>query len=142
MKMFFWLLLLGIVVFFMVRRVQDYGYPWEDQVVLTNYDTNSRFRGGSEQFYVFGEVQNRTRKQVSAVIECKAVPGGMTLTPKATYDVQMDANETVPFDMAIRSRQNATGAECKIGDWTAGDGLEARVMHGARRMIARIKAGF
>ena len=142
MKMFLWLTLLGIVVYFMVQRVKDYGYPWEDQVVLTNYDTNKRFRGGSEQFYVFGEVHNRTRKKVSAVIECKAVPGGMTLTPKATHAVELDAKETAPFDMGIRTRQNTTGAECKIADWSAGDGLEARVMRGVRGLFDRFRYGW
>lgn len=142
MKTFLWLVLLGLVVFFMVRRVQDYGYPWQDQVILTNYDTNVRYRGGADQFYVFGEVHNRTRKKVSAVIECKTLPAGMTLTPKSTKTLEMDAEGTVPFDMELRSRRNATGAECKVSDWTAGDGLEARVMRGGQRLFTRIKAFF
>lgn len=142
MKTFFWLLLLGLVVFFMVQRVQDYGYPWEDQVELTNYDTNVRFASGSEQFYVYGEVYNRTRKKVSAVVECKSLPAGMTLTPKSTRALALDPRETAPFDMELRTRRNATGAECKIADWSAGDGLEARVMHGVQTVFSRIKALF
>ncbi len=142
MKTFVWLLLLGLVVYFMVRRVQDYGYPWEDQVVLVNYDTNKRFRGGSEQFYVFGEVHNRTRKRVSAVIECKSLPAGMTLTPKSTQTLHLHARETSPFDMELRTRRSATGAECRVSDWSAGDGLEATVMRGVQRLFQRVRAMF
>lgn len=142
MKTAFWVVLLGIVIFFMYMRVRDYGFPWEDQVVLSDYEANKRYRGGGEQLYVFGEVANRTRKPVTAEVECKTLPPGMTLTPKATKMLKLNPNESVAFDMELRSRRNATGAECAIRKWSAGGGLEERVMQGAQRIYQAIRAGF
>lgn len=142
MKIFLWLLLLGIVIYFMYRRAEDYGYPWEEQVVLTNYETNKRYRAGNDQVYVHGEVRNRTRKSVTAEIECKALPEGMTLTPKSTTSVQLNSEEARPFDMGLRSRREITGAECRVRDWSAGSGLEDQAMRGARKLYQRVRSFF
>jgi len=132
------LVFLGGVIYFMVRRAQDYGFPWEDQVSLTSYESNKRYRAGSEQLYVHGQIQNWTRKSITAEIECKSLPEGMTLTPKSTTSIALGAEEALQFEMEIVARQNATGAECKIGTWRVGGGLEEKVVRGAQNLFNRL----
>ncbi len=142
MKIFLSLLLLGVVVYFMYRRAQDYGYPWEEQVVLSSYESNKRYRGGAEELYVHGEVRNRTRKSLTAEIECKILPEGMTLTPKATTAVALGPEEALPFDLGLRSRRNVTGAECRVREWSAGGGLEEKAVRGVRSLFDRLRRHF
>ncbi len=142
MKTLLWLVLLGVVVYFMVRRAQDYGYPWEEQVEITSYEASKRYRAGSEQLYVHGEVRNNTRKSVGAEIECKTLPEGMTLTPKATTSVSLDPEEVLTFEMDLRSRRNVTGAECRVRDWRAGGGVEEKVVRGVRSLYNRLRSSF
>ncbi len=142
MKTFIWLVFLGIAVYFMVRRAQDYGYPWEDQVEIASYEANKRYRAGSEQLYVHGQVRNNTRKNVGAEIECKTLPGGMTLTPKNTTSVALAPEEILSFEMDLRSRRESTGAECRVRDWHAEGGIEEKVIQGAQKLFNRIRYAF
>ena len=142
MRMFLLLVFLGAVIYFMVRRAQDYGFPWEDQVVLTSYEASKRYRAGSEQLYVHGEIRNETRKKITAEVECKSLPEGMTLTPKSTASVTLAAEEATQFEMDLRARQNATGAECKISEWHVGGGLEEKVVRGVQSLFNRLSQTF
>ena len=140
MKPFLWLLLLGGIVYVMYSRATVYGLPWNEQVVITNYDAIERYSGG--RLYVNGEVRNRTRKPVRALIECTAVPPGMTITPKASTSVDLQAEEAFPFSMEINSRPNTTGAECKVRDWNAGGGLEEKLIRSAQQTFRRVRGWF
>ena len=142
MRTFLWLVLLGAVVYFMHRRAREYGYPWEDQVVLTHVDAGTRYRGGSEQMIVQGEVRNRTLKAVTAEITCTSLPQGMTLTPKATQSVELQPQEGRPFEIGLTSRRTATGADCEVSSWNAGGGLEEKLVRGVRRQFDRIRHAF
>lgn len=140
MKSFVWLLILGVVIYFMYRRVQDFGFPWEDQIVVRGVETMNHHRSGGAQVHVRGEVRNMTRKRVQAEIECKSLPAGMTLSPKASMSVALQPEEVAPFDMMVKANANTTGAECKVSDWTAGNSFEERVIRSVRQLYIRVRA--
>lgn len=142
MKTVLWLMLLGVIVYFGYRRAHDYGLPWEDQVALVHYENSKRYRGGGEEVYVHGEVENRTRKKMVAEVECKTLPEGMTLTPKGRTSVRLEPLERMPFDVSLTTRREVTGAACKVSSWNIEDGLEAQVIRQAQHVFLRIKRLF
>lgn len=142
MKTFLWLLLLGLIIFVGYRRAHDYGLPWQEQVALVSYENSKRYRGGGEEIFVHGEIQNHTRKKVVAEVECKTLPEGMTLTPKGRTTVSMEPLERLPFDVSLRTRREVTGAACKVSKWSIEDGLEAQMIRSVRNGIARVRGLF
>ncbi len=142
MKTFLWVLILGIVAYFLYRRAQDYGFPWESQVAIANYAYNKRYVSGSEALYVYGDVENRTRKRVQATVECTALPEGITITSKTWTDVAMQPLERVPFNLSMNSKREMTGAECRVRKWDIEGGLEDRVSTAVRRLYRRITSLF
>jgi hypothetical protein len=66
----------------------------------------------------------------------------MTLTPKSTTSIALPAEEAMQFEMDLRARQNATGAECKISEWHVGGGLEEKVVRGVQSLFNRLSHVF
>ena len=142
MKTFFWVIVLATVAYFLYRRAHVYGFPWESQVAIASYESNRRSMSGNEELYVFGEVENRTRKRVQATVQCKALPGGMTLASKSGTEVVVEPLERVPFDLSLAYMSGTTGAECRILEWNVEGGLEERATGAVMSLFRRIKALF
>lgn len=142
MKTCLWLLGLGLVIFLMYRRAHDYGLPWEQQVVIANYEHGRSFSGDAGTIHVTGEVRNETRKRVQAEIQCKTLPGGMTITPKASTTVDLGPLGNVPFNVSLTSRSGVTGAECKVERWRVEDALDKKLLRSARQFVTRVRHRF
>lgn len=136
MKTFLLVLLLGVIAYLGYRRANDYGWPWEAQVVITRADHSMRGRNSNEVF-IDGELKNRTRTTVTALVECKVLPGGTTLSPKAATTVELPPSATVEFRASTRTNKKATGLECKVAEWQTGRGLEDRWLGKAKSFFRR-----
>lgn len=119
------LLLLGVVLYLGYRRATVYGWPWEAQVVVAYAEHSTRGRQ-SRQVYVEGELTNRTGVPGEALVECKVLPGGRTLSPKATATVQVPPRASAGFRTSTSSPVRPTGVDCHVTEWTTGRGLEDR----------------
>ena len=142
MKTFLLMILLGVLVFLLYRHVQDFGYPWHDQITLTQYESISRYRGSGGEVYVHGEVHNRTQKRLHVEVECVVLPAGMTLTPKGTTTVTLEAQEKAPFEVALTSRRDVQDTACEIGTWRVEGRMDEALASTLWQAVGRVKRWF
>lgn len=142
MKTFLLVLLLGGILYLLYRHAQDFGYPWEDQVTLTQYDSISRYRSGGGQVYVHGEVQNRTQRRLHVEVECVVLPAGMTLTPKGMTAVTLEAQEKAPFEVALTARREVQSTACEIGTWQVDGGMDDALASMLWRAVGQVRRWF